>query len=80
MNARLRFLVDEDFDNDIVRGLLRRLPTLDEVYAQDVGLSGQRPYLCSVRYAHESRHSKRAHSARCVVCPDIIWTDLEGRQ
>jgi len=41
MNARLRFLADEDFDNDIVRGLLRRLPTLDVVRAQDVGLSGQ---------------------------------------
>jgi hypothetical protein len=31
MNARLHFLVDEDFDNDIVRGLLRRLPTLTEL-------------------------------------------------
>jgi len=41
MNVRLRFLADEDFDNDIVRGLLRHLPTLDIVRAQDVGLSGQ---------------------------------------
>ena len=41
MNARLRFLADEDFDNDIVRGLLRRLPALDVVRVQDVGLSGQ---------------------------------------
>jgi hypothetical protein len=41
MNVRLRFLADEDFDNDIVRGFLRRLPTLDVVRAQDVGLSGQ---------------------------------------
>ena len=41
MNARLRFLADEDFDNDIVRGLLRRLPILDVVRAQDVSLSGQ---------------------------------------
>ena len=40
MNARLRFLADEDFDNDIVRGLLRRLPTLDW-YASRIGLSGQ---------------------------------------
>jgi hypothetical protein len=31
MSVALRFLVDEDFDNDIVRGLLRRLPTLDRV-------------------------------------------------
>jgi hypothetical protein len=36
----LRFLADEDFDNDIVRGMLRRLPSLDIVRVQDVGLSG----------------------------------------
>ncbi len=36
----LRFLVDEDFDNDILRGVLRRKPDLDIVRAQDVGLSG----------------------------------------
>lgn len=37
----VRFLADEDFDNDIVRGLLRRLPTLDIVRVQDVRLDGQ---------------------------------------
>jgi Domain of unknown function (DUF5615) len=36
----LRFLVDEDFDNDIVRGMLRRLPALDIVRVQDADLSG----------------------------------------
>lgn len=41
MIARLRFLIDEDFDNDIARGVLRRLPDLDIVRVQDVGLSGQ---------------------------------------
>ena len=40
MSVVLRFLADEDFDNDIVRGMLRRLPTMDIVRAQDVGLSG----------------------------------------
>ena len=40
MSGTLRFLADEDFDNDIVRGMLRRLPNLDIVRAQDVGLSG----------------------------------------
>ena len=40
MSVSLRFLVDEDFDNDIVRGMLRCLPTLDIVRAQDVELSG----------------------------------------
>jgi len=35
----LRFAVDEDFDNRIIRGLLRLLPTLDIVRVQDAGLS-----------------------------------------
>ena len=38
----LRFAVDEDFDNRIVRGLLRLLPTLDIVRVQDAGLFGKR--------------------------------------
>lgn len=40
MNASIRFLIDEDFDNDILRGVLRKKPDLDIVRAQDVGLSG----------------------------------------
>ena len=36
MNVHLRFLADEDFDNDIVRGLLRRLSTLDSVRSASV--------------------------------------------
>ena len=36
----LRLAVDENFNNDIVRGLLRRRPDLDFVRLQDVGLSG----------------------------------------
>jgi hypothetical protein len=36
----LRFVADENFNNDIVRGLLRRAPELDIVRVQDVELSG----------------------------------------
>jgi len=36
----LRFAADENFNNDIVRGLLRRKPELDIVRVQDAGLSG----------------------------------------
>jgi hypothetical protein len=36
----LRPSADENFNGDIVRGLLRRNPTLDIVRVQDVGLSG----------------------------------------
>ncbi len=37
----IRFLSDEDFNRRIVRGLRRRLPTLDIVRVQDVGLITQ---------------------------------------
>jgi hypothetical protein len=36
----LRLVADENLNNDIVRGLLRRRPDLDIVPVQDVGLSG----------------------------------------
>jgi hypothetical protein len=38
----LRFVTDEDFDNDILRGLMHRCPELDIVRAQDVGLAGKK--------------------------------------
>src|SRR5579872_197665 len=36
----LRLCADENFDNDLIRGLMRRLPGLDIVRVQDAGLSG----------------------------------------
>jgi len=36
----LRLAADENFNGDIVRGLLRRNPKLEIVRVQDVGLSG----------------------------------------
>lgn len=36
----LRFLADENFNNDIIRGLLRRDPGFEIVRVQDVGLRG----------------------------------------
>lgn len=35
----MKLLTDENFDGDILRGLLRRLPHLDVVRVQDVGLA-----------------------------------------
>src|ERR1044072_3058161 len=37
----LRLLTDENFNQRIVRGLLRRTPNLDLLSVRDVGLSGQ---------------------------------------
>jgi hypothetical protein len=36
----VRFVADENFNNDIVRGMLRRAPDVDIVRVQDVELSG----------------------------------------
>ena len=38
----LRFATDEDFNNRILRGLLRRKPSLDILRIQDIGLIGRR--------------------------------------
>lgn len=35
----VKFLTDQNFDNNILRGLLRRQPELDIIRVQDVGLS-----------------------------------------
>ena len=37
----IRFLADEDFNNDLLRALRRRRPVVDVVRVQDVGLSGR---------------------------------------
>jgi len=37
----LRLVTDENFNNDILRGLLCQFPELDIVRVQDVGLSGK---------------------------------------
>jgi hypothetical protein len=36
----VKLAADENFNNDIIRGLLRRVPSVDIVRLQDVGLSG----------------------------------------
>jgi hypothetical protein len=36
----LKFLADENFNNDILRGIRRREPQINIVRVQDVGLSG----------------------------------------
>lgn len=37
----MRWLADENFDNDIVRALFRRVAEFDLVRVQDAGLSGK---------------------------------------
>jgi hypothetical protein len=36
----IRFAADENFNNDVIRGLLRRIPDVDMRTVQEAGLSG----------------------------------------
>ena len=49
------FLADEDFNNDIVRGLQRRFADLDLVRVQDIGLRGADDETVLARAASERR-------------------------
>ncbi len=65
MIGRLRFLADEDFDNDIVRGLQYRLPSLDLLRVQDVGLlSALDPTI--LEWAAEAGRVLLSHDARTL--------------
>jgi len=51
----MKLISDEDFNNRIVRGLLRRLPALDLVRVQDVGLTGKHDTEVLAWAANENR-------------------------
>ncbi len=51
----MRFLVDEDFNNDLVRGLLRRSPGVDLLRVQDLDLRGATDDAVLARAASEGR-------------------------
>ena len=51
----IRFLADEDFNNDILRGLLRHLPKLDIMRVQDVELRNVDDSIILAWAAQESR-------------------------
>jgi hypothetical protein len=55
MILMLRFAADENFNNDIIRGLLRRNPNMDIVRVQDAGLSNTEDPVLLEWAAGESR-------------------------
>lgn len=62
----LAFLADENFNNVILRGVVRRHPDIDIVRAQDVGLSGaDDPTLLS--WAAEQSRLVLTHDAQTLV-------------
>src|SRR5204863_4884513 len=54
MIAPLRFLVDEDFDHTVIRGVTRRAPELAILTVQEAGLSGEHDIVILEFAANES--------------------------
>src|SRR5437868_11595792 len=70
-----RFLADENFSGDIVRGLLRRKPDLDLLTAQDAGLSGaDDPAL--LRWSAESGRVLLTHDVQTL--PGLAYKRIKG--
>ena len=75
----LRLLIDHDLDQDILRGLLRRVPDLDSVTAYEVGMSqAPDPELLAwaadagrVLVTHD-RRTMAVHAARRLATGDDI--------
>ena len=65
----LRVAVDENFNNKIVRGLLRRNPEFDIVRVQDVGLSGADDRAVLEWAANEKRVLLTHESAQSPAIP-----------
>jgi predicted nuclease of predicted toxin-antitoxin system len=51
----IKLVTDENFNNDILRGVLRQNPDIDIVRIQDVGLSGVNDQNILEWSAHENR-------------------------
>ncbi len=75
----LRLLFDHDIDQDILRGLLRRVPDLDAVTAYEIGMAeASDPELLAwaaeagrVLVTHD-RRTMPAHAARRLAAGDEI--------
>ncbi len=62
----LRFLADEDFNNRIVRGLLRRRSTLDIVRVQDTVLFGASDFVV-LEWANQNGRVLLTHDVNTVT-------------
>ncbi|GFE71354.1 DUF5615 family PIN-like protein [Chroococcus sp. FPU101] len=62
----LKLLADENFDNTIVRGLLRRQPNLDIVRVQDIGLSGEDDPII-LEWAAQENRILRTHDVATIT-------------
>ena len=62
----IRLLTDENIDNNIMRGLARRLPQLDFVSVRDVGLAGS-PDLAVLKWAANEQRVILTHDRKTMV-------------
>lgn len=62
----LRLLTDENFDNQIVRGLRLRLPQLDVVSVKHMGLAGL-PDPILLKWAAQRERTMLTHDIRTMV-------------
>lgn len=84
----LRVLIDHDLDQDILRGLLRRVPDLDAVTAHEVGISeAPDPDLLAwaaeagrVLVTHDRRTMPAHASARLAAGEDIAGVIIVSRK
>ena len=62
----MRWLADENFNNDIVRGLRRRNQNIDIIRAQDIGLSGVSDELL-LEWAAEQKRVLLTHDVSTIT-------------
>ena len=62
----IRLLTDENFNHDILRGLIRRVPHLDVVLVHDVGLTGQ-PDPVLLRWAASEHRSILTQDVKTMI-------------
>ena len=62
----IRLLTDEDFNHNILRGLIRRVPHLDFVLVHDVGLTSQ-PDPVLLKWAASQHRTIITHDDKTMV-------------
>jgi len=67
----MKFLADEDLRDSIIRGVLRRLPSIDLLRAQDVGLRTRRDEILLEFAATQPRIAKNGTTALNICRCDI---------
>lgn len=73
----MKFLADENFDNRIVRGLLRRQPNLDIIRIQDLEIAGANDTIV-LAWAAESGRILLTHDERTI--PNYAYERLAAGQ